>query len=597
MQTPTAFPHASGNRRSGVLLLAMLAGTLLVAYVSLFFQRGFGFPVGADASVYLWWTGLAGNKGLSVVNGRAGIPAVALVLSGVSGVGTVTIYAGLQCALGTATGLAAAALVAHDKQVTRHVILVGLLSGTFAVYIATGYFSTLGFGLLLLGAMVCLAEGTDRATVLAAGLLGAAGLTHALFFGIGAAVLLLTAVLAVRAGERAQAVSIVGAVLGAGSLLGIGAVALSAGVAPLVADTSRDGFLRRVGLLTLLRSLYVHRVALHAAHFVLWASVPLGVVGWRATSGYLRRLLTSWTVILSLGISLGLATGWFPPERVLSVSFVVPILAATGIESLLSRRHAASALAAAAGVAVLLVAAGWVWFQAVPPVFPIEAARAEEAARYAAATPPGTPLVFEVSGADPLTFLATRAANEFRAAVPPDRISDVYIAVPPPEPGADAERQALWRRYRADLAAAVRRSGLQPVTFRLTPFIRTPFAGPAGPARAVLPGVRILGEPDAPDASVATPLTPSSPLQIAVAAVLTLLLLAAVGSGWVRGALSLGILGVAISPGVGLGVLTLSAIGLERVGVQLSSRTGAASAMILATAGGWVLSWRRSRLG
>jgi hypothetical protein len=218
----------------------------------------------------------------------------------------------------------------------------------------------------------------------------------------------------------------------------------------------------------LLRSLYVHRVALHVARFVFWASVPLGVIGWRANSGYLRRLLTSWVVILILGVAVGLATGWFPPERVLSVSFVVPILAAAGIESLLSRGRPATTLIAAAGVGVLLVAAGWVWSQAVPPVFPIEAARAEEAARYAAATPPGTPLVFEVSGVDPLTFLATRAANEFRAAVPPDRISDVYIAVPPPRPGADAERQALSTRYRADVAAAVQRSGLQPVIFRLT---------------------------------------------------------------------------------------------------------------------------------
>jgi hypothetical protein len=56
-----------------------------------------------------------------------------------------------------------------------------------------------------------------------------------------------------------------------------------------------------------------------------------------------------------------------------------------------------------------------------------------------------------------------------------------------------------------------------------------------------------------------------------------------------------GALAVAVSPGAGLGVLTLSAIGLERLGVPLNSRTGAGTVVILATAIGWLLAWRVSR--
>ena len=347
-------------------------------------------------------------------------------------------------------------------------------------------------------------------------------------------------------------------------------------------------------MVTLLRSLYLHRIALHVAHFVLWASVPLGVVGRRATDGYLRRLLTSWVIVLSLGIAVGLATGWFPPERVLSVSFAVPILAAAGIESLLSRGRPASTVVAGVGIVVVLAAAGWVWSQAAPPVFPTEAVRAEQAARYAAATAPGTPLVFEVAGGEPLTFLATRAANELRAAMPPDKIPDVYIAVPPPMPGASAERRALWTRYRTDVAEAVQRSGLQPVIFRLSPFIQAPSGAHIG-LPAVMRGIRIINGPPLPAASVAAPLTRSTPIRIAVAAVLTLLVLGGVGSGWARATLGHGLVAVAISPGVGLGVLTLTAIGLERLGVPLNGRAGAASVLLLATVTGWFLAWRGSR--
>ena len=83
----------------------------------------------------------------------------------------------------------------------------------------------------------------------------------------------------------------------------------------------------------------------------------------------------------------------------------------------------------------------------------------------------GTPVVFLVNEADDsVTFLATRAGNVIRAALPPERIRDVVVVVPALDGAAGAERRALERLTAADLAAAEERSGRAAVTIALEPF-------------------------------------------------------------------------------------------------------------------------------
>ena len=578
--------------------VAALASMLLAAYLLVpFGARAFKFPVGPDASVYLWWMHLAGHEGLSVLGSRAGLPAVALVLSEGLGISAVTLLAGLQCALGAAVGLAAAALCQGRSGWSMRSWLVGSLTGVFAVYVAAGYFSTLAFALLFLGAAACLARGTAPMTLVAAIQLGAAVVTHPLFAPGAAATLAAAALLAWHDGERGEAVRIGAAVGGGGLIGGMAAVALVAGPRPFAADTSRDGFLRRAGLVDLLRQLYVRRLFLHAWNYALFASIPLAVIGVARVDGFVRRLLLAWAATSGLGIAIGAATGWFPPERVLSSAFVLPILAALGIERLLERGSLPAISLACLGAISMVAGAGWTWWHTAPPVYEIEAARASDAARYAAATAPGTPLVFQVSGPQTvLTFFAVRAANELRAAMAPERIRDVYVTVPPPPPGADAERQALSLRSAAAVADATQRTGLAPVTFRLAAFLRAPFEDPAATSAVeASPGVKIVGATPAPVASIEASLAPSTLAKIAATAFGLVAGLALVGSGWAWAASTGGRHAVPIAPATGLASLTLVAVTLERAGVAIERRAGATIVLVVATAAGWAVAVLASR--
>ena len=92
-------------------MLGAVAVALVVFFLGLYPLRGFRFPVGSDAPVYLWWSRLAARQGLSAVGARSGLPALALMLSSVLHVPLMQVLGGLGAALGTGVGLAAAALV------------------------------------------------------------------------------------------------------------------------------------------------------------------------------------------------------------------------------------------------------------------------------------------------------------------------------------------------------------------------------------------------------------------------------------------------------------------------------------------------------
>jgi hypothetical protein len=534
-----------------------------------FVAHGLVFPLGPDAPVYLWWTRLAGHDGLSVIGHRPGAPALALVIQAALGRSVVEAVAALEVALAVAVGLSSAALL-RGRTTRAGWMLAGALSGTFAVHLAAGYLANLLNAAVFLAAAVALAEATRRGAWIAAGALAAGGLAHPPFFLLGAAILLLTAATA-WGRDRAEAIRIGGSVLGAGAIVGAGLLALRAGPPPSDTDTSRDAFLRRAGLSPELvrsfRDRFVHRWA----RYVQWASVPLAVVGLGEAEGFLGRFLRAWGIATVLGVLVGLVSGWFPPDRLVTFGFVVPILAALGLARLSRRLEPRRALAvsAVAALTVAMLAGAFIaWDRQEPFLSEDEVRTATIANGTVSGLDAGVPLAFLVNEPDEtVSFLAARANNVIRASVPPDRIRDVLVVVPPADgPAEGAERRALERLTAADLREAEDRAGRPATTVVLTPF--DPIDRP--------PGALVVDPAEPSDEPVAVdPLQPSSPWRIVASSLLVLALVWAVGLGWARFLVADRVAAAALAPALGSAALVLSAVALERLGVAIDAAVGA----------------------
>jgi hypothetical protein len=182
----------------------------------------------------------------------------------------------------------------------------------------------------------------------------------------------------------------------------------------------------------------------------------------------------------------------------------------------------------------------------------------------------GVPLAFWVNeDDDTVSFLATRTANVIRAAMPPDRIRDVVVVVPP-SGDASTERRRLEQLTERDLAEAERTSGRPAVEIVLTPF--DPVDRPAG-ARVIAPGEPLGG------LRPVDPLEPATPWGIAVSSLLVLGLAWAAGYGWARVALPDSVTAAAAAPALGAAAIVLVAVPLERLGLLLADPVG-----------GWVVS-------
>ncbi|HZD80058.1 MAG TPA: hypothetical protein VE646_08460 [Actinomycetota bacterium] len=594
------------SSRTDAVLVAALTAVLLAWFAGPFVIRGIGFPLGPDAPVYLWWTRLAGAEGLSAPE-RAGVPALALVLGGTLHLPLVAITAALEIVFGVGVGLASAALLRAGRRDRVAWMLAGLLAGAFAVHLAAGYLANLVFAALFLASAATLAEGAHRGPAAAAGLLAAAGFAHPLFFLLGILILLAAALLAWQA-DRAEARRVGAAVSGAGAVLGIGLLALLAGPGPPAVDTSKDAFLRRAGLGADLRGAYLGRFLQHWPRYVQWASLPLAVMGLLGTVGYVGRFLLAWGVALVVGVLAGLATGAFPADRFLTFGYVVPILAAIGVIRLwwgLRRRPVLAWLAAVGLVAAMLGGALLAWSRQPPFIDRQQIAEVTVAGRYAAATPTGTPLLFRVDSGDAATtFLATQAANLIRAALPPDRIRDVYVVVPPLtgstalSPRNARERRALVFFYDRDAARAIRAAAQPPLLFDLLAFDAPGYGselscpelscqGDRGPMQEVAPGVRVDASHPAPVLAPVDPLGASSPADAVVAALAALALIGAVGYGWARTLTPDRPLALLLCPLLGAAALMLSGIILERLGLPLTGWVGPTAVSALAGLSGY----------
>ena len=612
------------QRSRGATDLAALAGiaiVLLALYLYPFVVHGLRFPLGPDAPVYLWWMRAAGVTGLSVVPGRPGAPALLLTISGTLHLTAVTVTAALQTALGIALGTSAAALAAVATDDSRELgvpratwALAGFLAGVFAVHLVAGYLANLVFAAAFLASCVALATGSRRGAIAAALVLAGGGLSHPQFFLFGSGVIgLVAASDLLRRDDRAEAARLAAAIVLALAFVGAGLASMLGGPPHLATDTSRDAFLRRAGLGGSLKHVYVDRFIHRWTRYVQWLALPLAILGMRPASGVAGRLLRAWVLAMVVGLPIGLVTGWFPAERLIAFGFAVPILAAFGlarIHAALAERRAGVATALVASL-VMMMAAGAViaWRRQQPFMTTLEVERATTAAQIAAETSvPGDPIVVIVNDTDAsATFLATRAANIVRAAVPPDRVRDVFIYVGTtanelagrPTMTGNPEYDALSRLYLEDIRA----EDGHPTVFVLAPFDRPGVAAgtPAGFAR-VTRGVFTTARSQGPlRIAPWSPLAPSSPATIALASLAVLALLVVVGYGWARAGLTTATatppswVTVATAPAFGAAALTLAAIALERAGLPFSGAIGPSLASLLAGGGGYVVAFIAER--
>jgi hypothetical protein len=230
-----------------------------------------------------------------------------------------------------------------------------------------------------------------------------------------------------------------------------------------------------------------------------------------------------------VGIAVALITGWLPADRFVTFGFAVPVLAALGLERIrerLSGRRLVGWVTVGTLTMLMLAGSAIAWNRQEAFMSEEEVRASTLAAWLAPVAGTKGPIAFLVDDADAsVTFLASRAGNVIRASVPPERIRDVIVVVPPRD-GADEVRTALELTTASDLRAAEAGSGREAIFIVLPPFF-DPADAPEG-AVVIEPNLLVAGEP--PD-----PLEPASTAAIAWASLGALVLLWAVGFGCALG--------------------------------------------------------------
>jgi hypothetical protein len=577
--------------------LGGLALILLAIMVWPYAVDGHRFGVGPDVPVYLWWTRVGAAEGLSWIGSRPGAPAIAAVLAGTLNLNAAAVTAALASAMGVVIGVAAAALVRAADRASAAWWVAGLLAGVFAVHLVAGYLANLALAACFLAAAACITG--RRRWWAAAMLLAGGGLAHLPFLVHGVVVMLGAAALAWRAGARDEARDIVLASAAGGLVAGAGVLATLAGPGPILAETSKDGYLRRAGLDRTLVDAYRERFRLRAARYVQWVAVPVAIVGTADAGGFLHRFLASWLVVMAVAIPVGWVTGWFPPDRIVTFGFAVPIGAALGLVWLVRRsaRRRWILRAIAVGLVGWMVSGALVaWLRQAPFVSIRESARSANVLAYASAVTsqtPSTSIVFLVDEGDVTsTFLAARAANILRAASPPDRADDVYIFLGSATDffaGRPTRRGAVqFDAISAATLAAIPKGNRFVVAMRefylgddveTDPHLQRLGDGTWASTNEFIPGLR---------AESPTRLSwgPASAPIVALATVGILAVLTVLGFGYARAAFGDVVTALAASPAFGVAAISVSAIAFDASGFRLFDVWVAFAASAVAGLGG-----------
>jgi hypothetical protein len=581
-------------------LITLLAAILLEVFLGPSWSHGYPVPVGPDLPVYLWWSRVAAGSGISLVGERPGTPALIPTIEGALGVGVVPAIAGLQYALGPAIGTCAAALLRGRGGGARPAWLAGgLLAGLWATHLGNGYLANLVFVAPYLAAAVALGRRTTRGAVAAALLLGCGGLAHPQFFLVGVLVLLVaagwSALLEHRFAWASDAGRTFGALLGGGAIVVTGVLAATIGPAGIGGDTSKDGLLRSLGEWSAIRRTYLSRLGDNWQRYAPFVSPPLAVLGMLQGRGFMRRFLIAWAACTVVALPIGVLTGWFPPDRMLTFAFCVPMLAGLGVVWV-GRRLGRWWLAWPVGIALVALVA-WPalrsWDDQGTFLSPDELGDATIAGRIAATTEPGTILVYVAD--DPTTpglFLASHTWNVARATVPPERSADVRVylgTVADLLAGRPSEHRDPLHRLASEASLRTVPRDRPMAVFVVREFDRDPHALADPALTRWAPGV--ASTVPGPRALAATPgePAPSNPTDMAHATIRTFVLLLVIGLGWAWWTLGDVAAAAAIAPAFGVATLSLVALVTERLGLPLGTAGQATAAAALAGGSGYCL--------
>jgi hypothetical protein len=613
MGTPVAATIARpvARRRRHTIDAVLVAGVLLAIAVLFLLPAVLHHhlvSVGPDVPVYLWWMRVADDQGISAVGVRPGAPALLGATAGVvAGGNPILGLAGLQYALGPALAAAGASLLRGRGSLPRPVwVAGGLLAGVWATNLGEGYVSNLALAAPYLAAAAGLARRTRRGTLAAVILLGGGGLLHPQFFLVGAAILLVSAGWAILHDRRisfhaGDAGRVLTALAGGAAIVGAAMLAVLRGPARITGDTSKDAYLRRVHHYAELRRLYRARFEGGWRRYAPIMNTILVLGGAVHAVGYAQRFLVSWVGVTAVAVTVGVLTGWFPPDRMLTFAFCVPLLAAVGLRWLARWLRRPWLVYPLAIVLVALTALPTIrgWFDTIEYVAPAEVAGATLAGRIAATTPPGTPLVFVADdpGGDGL-FLWSHVLNVARAALPPDRAGDVVVFL-----GSAGDLLAGRSTTRLSdeftFASAISHASVPDDLEGIPVFVVEGFV--KDPSAFVTPGLTRWTETLAATVADPRPLPPgerelamTDAGAIVAGTVASLVLLLVVGFGWSWWAFRDLPTALATAAAFGVATLTLAAFVVERLGLGLLATGPAALSVALAGGAGYGLAlWGR----
>jgi hypothetical protein len=545
-------PRRASIRVPDAVLVASIAALLAAAPALLAMARGDGAPVGADTPVYVWWAKLVGAAGSSSVAMRPGVPNVVELVAAALGTPEAVAVAALGCSLVAMLGLVGSAVLRAGGEPSRTAVVGLVLTGCFGVYLATGHLSNAVFATLFVLALAFMLDGGIGRVAMAAGLLGAAGLAHPDFSWLSCGILIGAAALALVAGRRREAMITTTVALAGTGVSIVGLLGASSGGSPFDVPTSLDVFLLQAGLMSRLHVLFLERFRPKVSSYALWVWIPLAsaALGRRRWGAPLRRLLVAWVAVSIAGAVVGLVWRPFPPHRIVAFAYCLPLLAATGLTVVIDRVPRFGRTIALGVVAAAVVTSARIWIDAPRPFADPTAAGAQAVAPQIANTH-GPVIVDLPSGANATAVAVIRATNLVRAAAAPDRIRDVIVRFPEPDP-ADGDNDALWKDTEAHIAAARK---TQPVSEIAMPLSTT--------GAAPTPVVELIG-----------------------AIVGWLATCGIAGCGWCIAAGQRGSHLVERSVGVGLAALILAASVADVLGFRLGQRAVALGVVGIVTAMG-----------
>jgi len=624
------------------VVLAILAVGIMGLFLWIYPSKHFSVPIGWDQSEYLWRTKLAQLLGVANIDkytealrstkaGRPAFPVIAATLSSLGRVNLFRLAAVLPSIMAAAIGLAAGALVTGVLrrplwQLAAVAVAVGFSPVVIRLMNPEAYMDNMFSASVFLAAAVPIALSLEApgALVPAIVLLGAGATIHWAFFFVMAAIFLLVAILYLpaswrdwRAGGRAIATTpsarIVEAVVG-------GAAAGAAVIFAVMQNAIPKARLDASELTKKLRNdigKYRFPITLPMAGFglVALAADSTGKDDRARRSRFLFAFLVAWCLAVLAGyVGRLLVSRSIPSHRFLAFALSVPVLGALGLlwlSSLASKIRALGPAAKVLGVAVVLAglsAAAYLghreWFGAQTWTNPTTLEQAGTAGGYleAAGIPVDRPVVFIMHTGD--YNLAALSRQEVRASLPADRITHTYFYIGTPQHylARQPEHSRISRLYFNRMSSVY---ASNPVAIILPVLAQADFESwvQAHPDSNYASKMAVVRGPPLPSGALPYTGPPVSPMSfgyVMAVAVVGLAILALVGHGWMVALLgrSLGAAEVlALSPAMGVAVLVLGGIVIDRMGVRLTGLGGALAPVLIAVAGWAVAALRAGSFG